>query len=100
MSTTPQPVCDHCDDSEACAYRARPKGCVRMFDRQPPEPPGPLCRAVEVADLQLWMAEAQAGTNPEVIFRPGQEREMMDAAYASRGDVLRGLAKRIAAYLD
>lgn len=34
MSTIPQPVCDHCDDPEACDDLATcPKGRGRMFAR-------------------------------------------------------------------
>ena len=64
-----------------------------------PQSPEPLRIAVEVEELHAWLAEADSGLKPEVEYRPGEDRAMMEEAYEIRGDKLRSLANRIAAIL-
>ena len=55
--------------------------------------------AIEVTELKTWLKEAESGLKPEVKYRLGEDRAMMDDAYEIRGDKLRYLAMRLAAIL-
>jgi hypothetical protein len=54
---------------------------------------------IEKTELKTWLKQAEAGLNPQVEYRPGEDRRMLDDAYEERGKSLYLIAQRLRIFL-